>query len=237
DYPALQLWSGAASREVSAEHVVDLGARGLPERGSVVFSAAARDSRAPDPPNVGHAGPLRFRLVSAHELLAALLLQQQDLRRDLEEEMQRQQALKRRLEAGSYDGVEKAERDAADALARTAAAYADLLAQMLHNRVLGAAAHESRLGGIVKPLEALAASDGALYHAVEAAAVDGLPSRAAALIAEAVAEMERVRARMMLVEGYAAVVASVQEIAGQQRELLRRTGEQQEHLLDLLMGE
>jgi hypothetical protein len=123
----------------------------------------------------------------------------------------------------------------------TAAGYRDVLAQMLGNGILAETAHESRLRGIAAPLERSGAVGATVLQAAEAlrdAARDAAVAvRAAGLMDLAIAEMGRVRARMLLLEGHAALVASVEEIAGEQQALLHRTRERQAQILDSLIGD
>lgn len=251
DCPRVQLWDGPARIEFSAELVTELRERRLPATGRFVVAAGARDNCAVGGPNTGRSAPLSFRLVTVRELLGALLLQQQDLRRDLEQQVQRQKDIKERLQgqlgedpvqAAPLETLEPMQRALAGVLDLTGAGYRNVLDQMLNNRVIARPNYESRLAGIVRPLEVLGGSEGAVLQAADALDQmhrDGPPAAGAAsdLMAAAIGQMEQVRARMMLFESYAALVASVEEITDDQRELLRRTREQEQRSLDALWGE
>lgn len=240
DYLRVQLYQGAPQGEVGLEHVVDLKGRGLPPAGRLVLTAAAEDNCTVGGPNTGKSGPVRFRLVSVRELLAALLLRQEDLRRDLEQHIAREKDVRQRFD-GAMGSAQRggatvadlgaSQRSLATALGLLSAQYRDVLGQMLNNRVIADVAYDSRLAGIVQPLERLAAADGpvlaaagAMQRAVEAAAPQ---SAADSLLESALSDMQAVRDKMMLLESYAAVLASVQEIAGRQEQLLERTQEMQ----------
>jgi hypothetical protein len=246
DHPNVRLWEGSPRRNVSAAHVMQLGGRGVPPKGRLVVTAVAQDNCALDGPNTGQSAPLLFRVVTVHELLGALLLQQQDLRRDLEQQMRRQSDLKRRLVRAGPSGdnalgeIEKAERDLAGVLERTAAGYHGVLAQMLNNTVIPQPTYEARVADIVQPMERLGAGGGALLRAADriqdAPRDAGAASDAVGLMDAALGEMKSVRARMLLLEGYASLAASVEEAASEQRDLLGRTQEQRERKLDFLRG-
>jgi hypothetical protein len=236
EYPRLPLWEGPAKGEVKVEHTVDLRGMRLGARGRFVVTVGATDNCTVDRPNIGASAPLSLRLVTLHELLAALLIRQQDLRRDLEQQIARQKEVRQRFaelvssgagRAGALEDPEGKERALSGALALTGEQYGDVLAQMLNNRAVSAPVYESRIAGIVQPLEALGAPDGSILSAADAVrrtAAD--PTAAAAadgLMDSVLADMDVVRTRMMLLENYAAIVTSVQEISEQERELLRRT--------------
>jgi hypothetical protein len=229
DRPNVTLWEGSPRRNVSVVHVMQLGDHDVPPKGRLVVTAVARDNCALDGPNTGQSAPLHFRVVTVHELLGALLVQQQDLRRDLEQQMQRQNDLKRRLVRAGPSGndalgeIEKAERDLAGVLERTAAGYRDVLAQMLNNTVIPQPIYEARVADIVQPLERLGAGGGVLSRLADriqdARRDTAAKSDAVGLMGAARGEMKSVRARMLLLEGYAALAASVEEAASEQRDL------------------
>jgi hypothetical protein len=227
------LWRGPEARELEGRHELSLGTRRVAPGGRLLVSAAARDNCALDGPNIGRSAPLSFRVVTKHGLLASLLLRQQDLRRDLEEQVERQDGLIGRLP--DSEGLPSAQRALAPVLELTASGYGDVLAQMLNNGVLAETAHAARVDGIVRPLESLAAPEGAVAAAAGAlAAGEAEPARRA--MRSARDEMAKVRARMMLLEDYAAVVASLEEISEGQRELLGRTRQRERSLLEILGG-
>ncbi|MHC5033537.1 MAG: hypothetical protein ACYTFZ_00665 [Planctomycetota bacterium] len=247
EHPDVKLWEGSPRRSVSTVHVVQLGEHDLPPKGRLVVTAVARDNSALDGPNSGQSAPLLFRIVTVHELLDALLLQQQDLRRDLEQQMQRQRDLKRWLvQAGpsgddAYDEVQRAERDLAGVLERTAAGYHDVLAQMLNNGVIPQPTYEARVADIVQPLERLGTGGGILFQLADGIQDvrrgAGAKSDVVGLMDATLGEMKSVRARMLLLEDYASLAASVEEAASEQRELLARTQEQGERKLDFFRSE
>ena len=239
----VELWGGPARREAAVEHVIELRGRGLRPRGRFLVRAAARDNCALEPtaevpggPNTGFSASLSFRLVTVHELLGALLLRQQDLRRDLEQQMAAQEQLRRGLRealAGSsvrpqgLEELQARERALANVSRSVAAQYQDVLAQMLNNRVVTDAVHGGHLAAIVRPLERLASVQGAIMRAADALGGTGrrqaASDEALAMMQGALTEMQQVRARMMLLEGFASLVASVEEIAREQGDLLRQT--------------
>ncbi len=215
-------------RRFQAEPVVDLRTRNLQARGGLVVTATARDNCGLDGPNVGRSVPLDLRLVTAGEFLRGLLARQEDLRRDLEGHLETQRRIAGRSRKALSEGAEEELRRAGrqesllvEELSRIAAAYRFLLRQMRNNRTLGDAAYMERTGEIVRPLEKLSAPGGPLMKAAEdiqraqRSAVGGMEAAART--------MEKVRDRMMLLEGFAAVAASVEEIAEDQAELLRET--------------
>lgn len=236
EFPRAPLWEGPAQGEVAIEHTVDLRGMQLGPRGRFVVTVRATDNCTVGGPNTGAGATLSFRLVTLHELLAALLIRQQDLRRDLEQQIERQKEVRQRFaelvasgaaRPGALDDSEAKERALARALALTGEQYGDVLAQMLNNRAVSRPVFDSRAAGIVEPLAALAAPGGAILSAVDAMqrAPSGSTAAAAAKdrMDSALADMEVVRTRMLLLENYAAIVTSVQEISEQERELLRRT--------------
>lgn len=241
DRPPVGVWEGAPRASVGERVVLSLAELELPPEGRLVLRALARDGCTVDGPNVGAGPPAAFRLVQARELLAALLLRQQDLRRDLEDHIAQQARLRESLAQQSADGLARRQQAMAGLLGLTAAGYSDVLAQMLNNGLLTEPAYATHAAAIVAPLEALAAPGGAVGRAAAALAGAGGDEAAAAAAAEAMAEiaaeMGRVRERMMLMEGYAAVLTSVHEIAEDQADLLRRTRAEQERALEELWSD
>ncbi len=256
EYAPVRLLEGQGQAGFDGSYVEDLRERALPPGGRFVVSVGARDNCPPqvDPgPNSATSAPLSFRLVTVQELLWALLLRQEDLRRDLEQQIQRQKDIREGLAGrvggdGELDDLERMQRALAGVLGLTGDGYRAVLDQMLNNRTVSQSNYELRIAGIVHPLAALAGADGAVVRAADALAQvrrleppaeSGGPGLAqpVRLMDEAVAEMEEVRSQMMLLESYAALLASVQEMADQQRELLRRTQEEQRRMFDAFWGE
>ena len=247
DLGRLDLWEGAAQSPLTRTATLSLAQFDLPARGRLLLRGAARDGCTVEGPNVGRSPVAAFRLVEASELLAALLLSAQDLRRDLEQHVAQQRRLAERFDAwrearaGAPAALVREQRAMAGALKLTAAGYAHVLAQMLNNGLLTEGGRSLRTASIVEPLEALAAADGATARAAaavgQAAGSAEFDRPALDAMREAVATMQRVRARMMLMEGYASVVASVEEIAAGQGEVLERTRAEQGQALDYLLGE
>jgi len=163
DYPPVDLLDGPAGSQFSAGHIVELAPLGLPPEGRLVLSASAEDNRVPAPPNSATAPPLSFRLVSVQELLSALLLRQQDLRRDLEEQIARPAELSRVPEL-------------------TASGYAALLEQMLNNGIISRAAFQHHSAEIVEPLRA--AAEALAGGRLEQARADMQRARAAMMLLE-----------------------------------------------------
>ncbi|KPK57876.1 MAG: hypothetical protein AMK73_09685, partial [Planctomycetes bacterium SM23_32] len=129
------LWEGAARPRAAADKVLELSEAPLAPGARLTVTGAARDNCAVDGPNSGHSAPLSFRIVTAHELLSALLLRQQDLRRDLEQQVERQHELRGLAGAGPEGEAAAAQRAVADVVGLTASGYRDVLAQMLNNRL------------------------------------------------------------------------------------------------------
>jgi len=219
DWPLVMLRDGGATVDVTASRVLDLAEMDLPPRGRLVLRAGARDLCTIDGPNTGRSSPLVLRLVSMEELLRALVLTQQDLRRDLEAQIRREEDLRAEVAAtGPSEQSARVRASIAGVLRKTAAGYADVLAQMLNNGVILAPTHDARRAGIVEPLVRL--------------------GTAAKLSREgALADMRQVRERMLLLEDYAALLASVNEISRAQGELRRRTDDARKVLLDRLLSD
>jgi len=238
--PAIQVYSGPPRRSFEGKATLDLAAEELKPGVRVTVRAAARDNCAVPAPNVGRSAPLVLRVVSKAELRRSLLLRQRDLRRDLEHQIQAVRRFRASLPADTTltRSVGRALRDASDVLELTARGYRDVLEQMRNNDLLSPAAVVGRLADIVGPLAALARPDGELLGAAGAldGGAEGLPD-ALRLLQGALEQMERVRGRMMLLEDYSALVASIGEIAAGQREVLDGTQREQRRALDELLGE
>ena len=115
-------------------------------------------------------------------------------------------------------------------------AYADVLAQMLNNGILTDADHAARSAAVVAPLRRLAAPGGAVALAADALGRADTPAAAQAM-GEIAAQLDAVRTRMLLMEGYASVLTSVEELAESQADLLRRTRAEQARALESLWDE
>jgi hypothetical protein len=233
DLLPLDLMQGPLGAEFSAARVLDLAELGLAPGGRLVLSAQATDNRQPAPPNVGSSPALTFRIVTVQELLSSLLVRQQDLRRDIEGEVSRQRDLTQRLDPAHAADLARELRAAARVPVLTAAGYEAVLEQMLNNGVLAQSAFERYAGEIVAPLEATGGPDGPIQKA--AAALDGgAVEEARAQVAQAVNAMDRVRSRMMVLESYAGLVASLKEVTASQQSILGNTQQLQQNVLDLL---
>lgn len=224
ELPATELWSGSERRSVWAEQELDLRQWELPPAGQLELTALARDNRPDGEDAVARSAPVALRLVTPGELVRALLLRQEDLRRDLEQAIAAQREIIAGLHAPARTGAERVSRRQA-ALAteaqRVAAGYDQVLIQMLTNRVTDPPVHRRRRAEIVEPLRNLAAPDGDIMKAAgqlrrgEPGAEQ--PARAS------LNRMEQVRANMLLMEGYAAVAASVREVRRGQGQVLETT--------------
>ncbi len=236
ELPRLDLWRGAAQAEVTSAPALELPGLDLPASGRLALTAVARDTRPPAPqsgPQLGRSHTTALRLVTPGELLARLLVQQRDLRRDLEDQIARQEALVERFEAGGRGPAPAGEERSVAAVLRTVAeGYRDVLDQMLNNRLVGEGSYEQHLDDVVRPLRALGGSDGPLTSAAEALEAGADDARRPMRLAART--MERVRAAMLLLEGYAALVTSMEEIARTQQDLLRRTEQRQGDVLEEL---
>jgi hypothetical protein len=208
DFPPIDLPQGAGGTEFSADRVVELSGLDLAPGGRLVLSATATDDRQPPPPNTASSPALSFRVVTVQELLSALLVRQQDLRRDLEAEMDRGRRLAALSTAGLRSGAHVAE--------LTASGYRAVLEQMLNNGVIAQAAFDRHIAEIVTPLETLAA------------AMERGP------VTDSLARMDAVRSRMMLLESYAGLVASVKEVTAAQQRVLEGTQQLEQNVLDLI---
>lgn len=236
----LSLWQEHEGPVRRSEYVLDLRERAYEPGDRLRLTAVVRDNREPGGPNVGRSIPLEFRIVRLAELLRNLLVQQEDLRRDLEQHIQTEKALLNRLRGTGLTGrdraaVEREQNNLATELTKVADAYRDVLEQLRNNRVLEPEAYRARVAEIVTPLEELAAPDGAVARAAETVRTSVEQGRTHA--SDAVRGMETVRENMLLMEGTAAVAASVIEIGDQQRSVLERTGEGAQDVLDWLEGD
>jgi hypothetical protein len=231
------LWQGDGDVQAAAEAVLDLARRDIGLGTALRLVASARDNCAPDGPNTGLSAPLGFRVVAAYELRAALLLTQHDLRRDLEQQMEAQRRVLAGLE-GSADPADLAMRQRAigAVLDSIGSGYRDVLAQMLNNGLLDDSQHARRSRAITEPLARLGGAHGmcaALADVIAGPSPGAVPPAAQS----ALAEMGSVRSAMMLLEGQAALLSSVEEIASQQEDILERTEGLTRSDLDALLGD
>ncbi len=224
ELPTAELWSGSGRREVWREHLLDLRHWELPPAGRLELAAAARDNRPDAEAGVARSAAVSLRLVTDAELVQALLLRQEDLRRDLEQLIATQREIVADLTGEADADLEQLSRRQA-ALAsetgRVGAGYDQVLEQMLSNRVIEPTVHRRRRARIVEPLEELAAPDGPVMRA--AITLRRRDASAAEPARSVLNAMERVRANMLLMEGYAAVTASVREVRRGQQDVLETT--------------
>ena len=233
DLPPVDLMGGTVGVEYSADRVLELAPLDLAPGGRLVLSARATDNREPVPPNTGISPPLTFRIVTVQELLASLLVRQQDLRRDVEGEIGRERDLSQRLDAAHAVDLARELRTAARVPQLAAAGYRAVLEQMLNNGVVAQPAFDRYVGEIVAPLEGVGAPDGPVQRA--AAALDaGAAEEARGQVAEAVGQMDLARSRMMVLESYAGLVASLKEVTASQQSVLNGTQQLQQGILELL---
>ncbi len=238
DPTVLPLWDGHTTPVRRGEYALDLPEIGYEPGDRLELTAVVLDNREPDGPNVGRSVPLEFRIVRVEELLRSLLGQQEDLRRSLEQHIRTQQAIVRRLGETDDANLPQLAREQAELgaeLPKLAKAYAHILEQLRNNRVVEDAAHQARVAEIVAPLEALGQPEGAVALAADAVKTSRRHSRRHA--EEAVRQMDKVRQAMLLVEGGAAVAASVMEIREAQRSIFERAADPPEDLLDWLEGD
>ncbi len=98
----------------------------------------------------------------------------------------------------------------------TATGYRAVLEQMLNNGVIAQTAFDRHVAEIVAPLEAVA------------------PSLRRGEADDALAQMEAVRSRMLLLESYAGLVASLREVTAAQQGVLKNTQKLQQDVLKIL---
>jgi hypothetical protein len=245
-YPPVEVHRGPVSLSVAAERVIELSELSLPPRGRFVVSAVAEDACALGGPNKGTSPALALRLVTVRELLDELLVQQRDLRTDLEQQIARQQDVRaqvtglaegRPVDAAQLERLERAQASCGPVLGHTATAYGAILDQLQNNGLMPQLSHDARTASIVEPLRHLGRPEGPLRRAIAVLGTgEGAAGDAAALLSAGLAEMERVRAGMMLLEDYTSLVASVNEISQQESDLLRRTDEMKQKALEELLG-
>jgi hypothetical protein len=230
---------GKGSRSLRREVTVGVPYLGAAAGDRLFFRAVAADSAVAGGSHTGQSAELAFRVVSAAELLNALLLTQLDLRRDLEQQARLQRSLLDELAQGGGMPAMLAtrERDLSPVLARIGEGYADVLDQMVNSGLLAAGAYGLRTAAIPGVLADLSGPAGAVERAAEAlvSSAAGAP-RAEEAMEEALGAMERVRAAMLLLEGYSSIVASVREVSAEQQDLLHRTVEREESLLQGVFG-
>ena len=208
DLPPIDLLQGGGAPDFGADRALDLAPLDLAPGGRLVLTVQATDNRQPPPSNTAASAPLSFRIVAVQELLSTLLVRQQDLRHDLESEMDR--------ERGTSAGTAGDLRTGAHVARLTADGYRAVLEQMLNNGVIAQAAFDRHVAEIVAPLEAVAAD-------LERGFAGDVPAR-----------MEAVRSHMLLLESYAGLVASLREVTAAQEGVLEGTQKLQQNVLDLL---
>ncbi|MCD6417017.1 MAG: hypothetical protein J7M08_10055, partial [Planctomycetes bacterium] len=228
--PALRsvLWKGNAEAALALEHTLDISRLGLDAGASLIIKATATDN-SPGGGNAGSGAPLRLRVLSEGELLRSLLLRQEDLRRDLEQHIDSQGKCLEEVETALDSNPEarapirRRQLGLADEMKRIAAAYEFLLRQMLNNRIIEPSAFSAHIADVAAPLREIAAPEGTLLKAASALqSAGGNPTPA---MQSALRTMTQVRDGMMLLEGYAAVAAAVNEIGGEQEQILQSTRE------------
>jgi len=237
----------AAARSVRA--VIDLADRGLAPGDTITCVALAQDACTVPAPNTGRSQPLAFRVVTAQDLLASLLVRQQDVRQDLEQQIDRQRETVRRLGSPGWGvashtvagpALAAEERAAAQVVESRAEEYRRILLEMLNNRLLTSARFGRHLAGIVDTLQQIASPAGCMQRAAELLSARDDPAaaqEARALLEEAVDGLETVRFRMLLLETYAQVIVAVEEIAEREQRLLEQTRVRYERMLKETLGE
>ncbi len=208
DLPPIEFLQEGSAPEFGADRVLDLAPLDLAPGGRLVLTVHATDNRQPPPPNAADSPPLSFRIVTVQELFSTLLVRQQDLRHDLEAEIDRERA----IAAGGPGDL----RSGAHVAGMTATGYRAVLEQMLNNGVIAQAAFDRHVAEIVAPLEAVA-------PALQRGEAD-----------DALAQMEAVRSRMLLLESYAGLVASLREVTAAQQGVMENTQQLQQNVLKIL---
>ncbi len=193
--------------------------------------ARARDNRPPSGQSAESA-PLSFRIVSLRQFLAHLLVIQRDLRRDLELQIESQRSVPEQEAAAA----QRAQRNINSVVKSAAAAYSDLLEQMLHNEVLDPSAYGVYSDTIVRRLRALTEPDGPAHVLATHLAAGGRPAQAAQQVTSAVSAMGNARDAMLVLEGYAGVLASLDEIRVMESEIVREAGQRAGDILDFLQA-
>ena len=229
---------------LGAEYVLSLDGLGLPAGGRVVCTAFARDLCDVPAAGVGRSDPIALRLVTVRELLAGLLIRQQDVRQDIEQQIDRQKGLRQQtweaFQAAEQSGQAwtaraAQQRSLAPVLASSAESYNQILSEMLNNGIVKPPVFAEHAAGIVSPLALVSSPEGAAQQAAEAL-VRADSERALPAMRDVLRTLESVRTRMMLLETYTQVVAVVEEIAQRQEAVLERTRARWEELLRTILG-
>jgi len=240
---------GQRRKSLSVRAVIDLADRGLAPGDTITCVALAQDACTVPAPNTGRSQPLAFRVVTAQDLLASLLVRQQDVRQDLEQQIDRQRETVRRLGSPGWGvashtvagpALAAEERAAAQVVESRAEEYRRILLEMLNNRLLTSARFGRHLAGIVDTLQQIASPAGCMQRAAELLSARDDPAaaqEARALLEEAVDGLETVRFRMLLLETYAQVIVAVEEIAEREQRLLEQTRVRYERMLKETLGE
>ncbi len=219
----------SGSVDATLLRALDLSALDMEPGGRLIVTAFARDESSVPAPNTGESVALTFRVVAAQDLLRALLFQQQDARRDLEDQMAR--------EVGLLDAAPDAQaawgvhRSVASALRGVAETYGVVLAELGNNRLITSDTRTAREVRVVEPLQALVAEGGPL-NPPEPSEGGASPVRRAQT---AVHVMARVRAQMLLLEDYGALLATLGEVREGQEGILNRTLKLREGLREGLL--
>ena len=182
---------------------------------------------------MGSSPPLTFRIVTVQELLSSLLVRQQDLRRDIKGEGQPGRDLSLRLDPAHAADLARELRAAARVPELTAAGYGPCSSRCSTTAWWAQTAFDRYVGEIVAPLEAAGAPDGPIQKAA-AALEGGAVEEARPQVAAGGRAMDRVRSRMMVLESYAGLVASLKEVTASQQSILGSTQQLQQNSLDLL---
>jgi hypothetical protein len=232
-----EVWAGCSAGPVEASRTLDLRTWDARPGDRLLCRATATDNRALGGPNVAESRPLAFRVITAGQLRAALLIRQGDIRRDLELAVATQSAVLQRVRAGPGEPADlgPAARDQLQLgaeVAAVAARYRAILDEMLYNRLADGPEVRRRLAEIVAPLDGLVADDGLLARAAHSLPVAA--QAAAADMADALGRMRRVREFMLLFEGLASVASAVGDIARDQQTVLERTRDSHREVLRAL---
>jgi hypothetical protein len=247
------LGSEVVTNSLEADYALDIQNMGLPSEGSITCTVVANDRCTVPAPNTARSEPATFRLVTVQELLADLLVRQQDARQDIEHQINRQNALlgtaRKAFEAPWAKGAGWSEsgtdeRALGSALQSIAEVYRRILSEMLNNRVIKPPVFEDRMADIVGPLELIAAPGGRLSEVADALERIGEggpgsredPERVLAGMQTVLRVAEGVRGNMMLLETFTQVASSVEEIAEKQKLILERTAASYDALVKELLG-
>lgn len=193
--------------------------------------AWAKDNDAVAGPKRSDVDTLSLKVLSPADFLSVMLVRQQTFRNQIDKLVDGAESVQARLAGGAAPAKElRTMIDAQQAGARSAgsvaAGFGAILNELLHNRIIKQNAYERYTQSIVVPLEGLAGPEGGLTKlaaALSTSGTDGAP-KATAQAGEVVRVLKDVRARMLLLERYAGLIATVEDLIDRQGKIIRQTG-------------